>query len=206
MKYDCQDIRTLLEEHIDKQVDQDTPAPATGLLAEHLNECADCRREVEQERELRETFTSLPQLSCPPQVAEFLETVPEHVPEHPETVPHIHTRSEPSRARQEASPRWWSRLGVPSWQPVAFAAAAAIVLLLVTSTPDQHDLTSPGAQYTQAEIETARQQAESTLLYTLGVIHKSEKEVIGGILGEQLPQAIKGSLRKTWERTQGGQG
>lgn len=194
MKSKCQDIRQLLEEHLDR----DPAAAATGDLAAHLSECPDCRHEIAQEVTLRRSFARLPRMACPSPLAARLDSVPDD--QTRVTDPAVPGRSQP------ATRRWWSRIGFPVWQPAALAAATAIVLILVATTIDQPGTDIAGQQYTQAEIETAREQAESTLLYALSVIHRSEKEVIGGILGEQLPQAIKGSLRKTWERTQGGQG
>jgi len=193
MKSRCQDIRQHLEEHLDR----DPAAAATGDLAAHLSECPDCRLEIAQEIALRSSFASLPRVACPSPLAARLDSVPEETRAKEAAIP---VRSQP------AERRWWSRLSFPVWQPAALAAAAAIVLILVATTIDRPGTELADQQFTQTEIQTARQQAESTLLYALGIIHRSEKEVIGGILGEQLPQAIKGSLRKTWERTQGGQG
>lgn len=189
MKHDCSDIEPLLE----RFYDSDLAADDSARLESHLRECHACRLALDQERQLRESFATLPEPPCPDKVTDRIVRGT------------IFQDAETSPGRRSRSATWpifpWSF----GWKSVVVtAAAAAIVLLLWHALPQQDS--APESPYTPEQILVARQQATWSLIYTVQVIDRSRRDALAEVLGEQLPQVIKGSLHKAWEQSLGGQG
>ena len=60
-------------ERIDHVLDGELSPEEEALFRGHLAGCDTCRRELEQERQLRESLAALPELPCPPRVAQRIE-------------------------------------------------------------------------------------------------------------------------------------
>jgi len=185
MKSSCSKICALLESFLDGDLSVEEDAS----VAAHLQTCPGCRAEFESERLLRNSFTSLPELSCP------------------ETTTRLIEKATLSRQTTRVPSYLWQRgIRQLGWRPTAAGVAALAAIFLLLLYPTSHRDPETNGPYTREEILVARQEAKLGLILTFHKIGKSEKEAIGGVLGKRLPQAIRGSLQKVLERSEGGQG
>ena len=215
-------------ERIDHVLDGELSPEEEALFRGHLAGCDICRRELEQERQLRESLATLPELPCPPRVAQRIEAAT-GVASQPGFAPAQGHRS--GRWSGQWSSRWSSR-----WARMAVgltAAAAVLLAVIVYAPPPRQERTAlthadsettlgpsdraddPAAsrytseytsEYTSAEILAARKQAHYSLRLTARIISHSERKVVGSILDERIPAAIRGSLKSAAQLSQGGQG
>jgi anti-sigma-K factor RskA len=193
------------DELLEQYLDGDLALAATADFERHLEDCPACRAEVEREGLLRHAFARLPELSCPPGVAERIE-----------------------RALAAAGPRaprpWWSRLLAPGWRwrtiPAAAAAVAAVVALVllvpradgptapagIAAAPTSGVEAATGREYTDEEIRTAREQARWCLAFTAHLVTDTETETVADVFREKLPRSIRNSLRRAAQVAEGDEG
>ena len=215
-------------ERIDHVLDGGLSPEEEALFRGHLAGCDTCRRELEQERQLRESLAALPELPCPPRVAQRIEAAT-GVASRPGFAPTQGRRS--GRWSERRSSRW-ARMAV------GLTAAAAVLLAVILYAPpprqeravvthaDAETTAGPSdrtddpaasrytseytseytPEYTSAEVFAVRKQAHYSLRLTARIISQSERKVVGGILDERIPAAIRGSLKSAAQLSQGGQG
>jgi anti-sigma factor RsiW len=171
MNGECTGYLDLRERYLDGEL---TPAEF-ARLAEHLRACSACRREVEAEGLLRETFQSLPPLSCPPATREIIAATAA-----PRTGHRAASDRPPWRRR-----RLW--LALPA---AAAMLALAAMLFWPRNTMPPHEM--PISPMPQALV--ARQQAEWSLALTLRLIGEAQRETVADVFGHTVPQAVRSSL------------
>jgi anti-sigma factor RsiW len=188
MKYDCHDLEPLLEAYLDREL----PGEAAVAVTEHLGRCPACSREVESERLLRESLSTLPQFALSATVSQRLVAATDHPAVEP-------VRGERLRPIERAR-GWIWRWG---FAPVVVAALALLLLNVSERDRQTSGLDSP---YSREEILTARQKARYCLALTLRIVNQSEKEAVTEVLGRQLPRTIYETIQRVVTTPEGGRG
>ncbi len=117
MKNSCTEIRSSLKEYLGNKLE-----PEKQKQVElHLNECADCQAELEQEKELLALFENAPSQVCPRELVENLKAIP----------------GDNSIALPVRKVSKWQYAGVKIAAAVAVAALLLIVCWPTTPVPEQ---------------------------------------------------------------------
>jgi len=177
MNRQCQDMQTLL----DRFILDDLSQKELKVLQEHLDQCADCQRVIEGEA-WEKLLLHLPKHRCPEKVIRRVEAF----------------------FQQENRPIKLFRWKMGHWRhaAIAGAAVAAILVLFIIRNPvEERQFTSP--EYTQEEIEQAREAMKWTMVYTAQKIKKSETRVIDEVFIHRLPESVQKSVRKVLPILQG---
>lgn len=179
MKTNCQDIQALLDRFIlDELSDFESK-----ILQEHLDHCAQCQKVIEGEA-WEQHLIHLPKRSCPGRVIRNIETF-------------IH--SDKKKMRTMRLLHWHWRQTV-----IAGLAATAILAVLILH-PIKEPQKTDQPQYTDAEIEQAREAMKWTMVYTAQKMKESESQVIDEVFTKHLPETLQKSVRKVLPVLQGGQ-
>ncbi|HOX26909.1 MAG TPA: zf-HC2 domain-containing protein [Candidatus Krumholzibacteria bacterium] len=179
MKKNCATIELLLAEY----ASGDLADADRALVTRHLAGCAACRDELAREQRLREQLGALPPAVCPPAVTAAIRSA---------------VRAE-TAARAAGRPRRRTRW-IGAGAALGLAAAA---VLLVAVLPERAPR-SPGA-VDVASIDSvtitdhdrdrarARRDVEWALSYTAGIVDRTEKESIAGVLRHLVTAGPSGS-------------
>jgi anti-sigma factor RsiW len=185
MTLGCEQVEPWLAQY----VTGDLPNTSSTQVREHLQQCSSCREELARERLLRDSLAGLPERSCPPPLRQQILAAA--------------TTSPPRNSRRERS-RLWPRLRLGQLIP-ATAVILAAAILLINRQPDPQ-VREPDPVYSAAEIQAARLQAKWSLKMALEIVNQSEREAAAAVFGKQFPQALRKSLRKAIQPSEGGQG
>ncbi len=147
------------------------PSIKNYLLTRHLSRCDECASQVKEDAELACYFNALPRISCPEPVLQRI-------------------RSTIVNQRVKAADR------KPLFTPLRLSLAASAIgaILLVIVLLPRRESESTIQNYSAAEVEKARKQAEWSLALTGKLIRKNEKKVIRETIIEQFPSSIRKAL------------
>ena len=177
MKNECQEIQALL----DRFIQEDLPPGESLRLQKHLDTCVHCQKVIEGEA-WEQLLVRLPKKRCPDRVIRRVETA-------------IHTEKKRLSV---------SRFHLRHWQQTVFAGlavAALVIILVIRPQTREHQMTPP--EYTQEEIEKAREAMRWTMVYTAQKMKKSETKAIDDVFTRHLPRSVQKSIRKVLPILQG---
>ena len=151
------------------------------LLRRHLSECGNCLREFGTERNIIASLRNLPSPACP-------ESVERRIVER--------LGMGRMRDREKAFRKILPR--IPVWEWISAGAAVVVVVVLVVSiTKRPLQTPSVSARYDEEQIRTASKQARWSLSYAIGVIQKTEKNIIRDVLLDKFPESLRNILEKS---------
>jgi anti-sigma factor RsiW len=190
MNQQCRKTRSLFGPYLDG----DLGPRAIRRVDGHLKDCPACRAELQVERQVVETFTTLPELACPERVERK-----------------IMARLAEEPRKSGLFDRLGQLLGSPGWKTVAACAAAFVVLMLFLPLAPESPVgtetalnTSEDGVISHEEAYQARQQARTSLAYVAHLIQNTEKETVNDVLTSKLPKAIRNSLQRVVAVKKGG--
>ncbi len=174
----CTKIQGLLSQYASGELVN----PIREQVGDHLLQCTTCRQELDTELELLETLGSLPLVACPDMVTETILEIIENE----------------ERQHNSTSRYWWLSAST------LVAAGLALILLL----PQDQIKTTPGLQsnqktYSSLEIQSATSEARLALAKVASVINRNEKNAFEQVFGEEIPDAVGGSLLLITKSLQG---
>jgi anti-sigma factor RsiW len=212
MMISCDELTSTLAECLDGAA---SPRRAR-LIEQHLEACPACRREVENERELRAAFALLHRPAMPGRLRDRILAATVASPEGRAT--RLSRRAltlAPWRAAAAAGGGGRRRGG---FSLRAFAAAAAVVVAVVAATwfgPRLLERTSPERRVASApslaaapelSASAARAQAREGLELALRIISRAESATLLEVLGEDVPRAVRSSYERATRQGEGGRG
>jgi hypothetical protein len=205
-----------------------------AIVAEHLAECAACRDELARELRLRELMSELPAAACPDELSAAITAAVDAESSAAESSATENSAAE--RAGEEAaeparlSPRppapvrpgrahsWASTLAAAS----LLAAAVLLVLVLprseprldptvrpeiVIANPTPTPTTAlPGADWSQDDLDQAREEVQWTLAFTAMVIERAEKQTMVDVMRRLQEEAFAGFRERRAPTANGGRG
>lgn len=167
----CQWFRQLFERRLDGALSR---SEQQGL-DEHLQDCSDCRRQLDLEQRIVKGLSSLPVQSCPDAVTQRIEAAVA-ADEQPDS-------GRPSRFRSTGG-----------WSLAALATAAVLVLTVLSLRNSSQDGSAlVHRSYSYEDALKARSQARASLVFTAQVIQKTERNAIGETLSRSLAVPLKGA-------------
>ena len=176
MKTTCKETQALL----DRFIFDDLSAYELSQLQEHLDSCAQCQRVLEDEP-WEKLLMHLPAQSCP-------ERVVRQVISGIRKGPH---------KRESRMIRW-------HWKQMVLASAAvAVTVAILIHRPDSYQQKVAEKEYSQEEIEQAREVMKWTMVYTAQKMKQSENRAIDEVFTDYLPKSVQKSIRKLLPILQG---
>jgi hypothetical protein len=166
---------------LDRFILDDLSQHESKRLQDHLDQCADCQRVIEGEA-WEKLLLELPGRRCPERVIRRVESFVLQQKKHVRD----------------------SRRHIHYWRQSVFAGAAVaavLIFLIVRHPPEAPRSASP--EYTQEEIEQAREAMKWTMVYTAQKIKQSETRVIDEVFTHHLPETVQKSVRKVLPILQG---
>jgi hypothetical protein len=178
MKISCNEAQALLERFIQEELSPDD----AGLLETHLGECATCQQVLEGETWER-FLKDLPVHHCPDRINKKIEAFIE---------------TETQKARQPRLIHW-------HWRQTVFAglAAAAMIVIFVIHSERSSPPVMQQTQYSEEDIEKAREVMKWTMVYTAQRMQQSKTKVIDDVFTKHLPGSVQKSIRKALPILQG---
>ena len=174
----CTKIQGLLSQYASGEL----AIPVGEQVGDHLLQCTTCQQELDTELELLGALGSLPLVTCPEMVTEnILEVIENEEMQH------------------NSTSRYW-------WLSASSLVAAGLALILLL--PQDQLKTTPGVQdtqntYSSLEIQSATSEARLVLAKVASVINRNEKNAFEQVFGEEIPDAVGGSLLLITKSLQG---
>lgn len=147
----------------------------TGQVETHLMQCQACRLEFEGELELMVGLGGLPMVACPEQVTTAIF-------------------DEIDQEKQQAR---WSKPWLLGTSTLVAASLALFLLFPQSPVPVSE------SDYTRAEIRNATRDAHYALAKVAAVINHNESNAFEQVFGQEIPDAVGGSLRLLTKNLQG---
>jgi membrane-associated HD superfamily phosphohydrolase len=176
MKSTCKEAQVLL----DRFLSEDLPANELNQLQAHLDSCAQCQRVLEDEPWER-LLMNLPRQTCPNRVVHEV----------------ISSIRKDSHKRESWLIRW-------HWKQMILASAAvAVTIAILINRPGSYQQKTAKREYSEEEIEQAREVMKWTMVYTAQKMKQSENKAIDQVFSDCLPQSVQKSIRKVLPILQG---
>jgi predicted anti-sigma-YlaC factor YlaD len=176
MNAPCEDIRTLFESFLDGGLSKRERI----RVKKHLKACPACRSELEREREVVDLLSALPEVKCPEGIVQKIEE---------ETFGREKKKSHIKRWVFGGQRLRWGTLSV------GVAVVAVIILLVVQPLGDRNQTNQ--VQYSQEEVEKAKDEAKWSLAYLARVVSETERNVVEDVLLKDVPSTVRKSIQKT---------
>ena len=183
MKERCSEVSSLLEDFLDGTL----PDKQEVEVRKHLSECSACRLEMETAREVIQTLSTLPEIRCSEHTRRIIEE---------------------TTLRKEARPSILERMRFPGelpfWKTASLAVAAAAVICLLLFHPFAARQRQTPPRYTNQEALEARAVARQGLVRVAGVISRTERKAVSGLLRKDLPDTVRRTIRNATPFRKGG--
>jgi predicted anti-sigma-YlaC factor YlaD len=176
MKSTCEEAQALLERFLS----EDLPANELNRLQAHLDRCAQCQRVLEDEP-WEQLLMNLPRQTCPKRVVQKV----------------ISGIRKESSKKEPRLVRWHWR------QMVLASAAVAVTIAILINRPGLYQQKTAKQEYSEEEIEQAREVMKWTMVYTAQKMKQSENQAIDKVFSDCLPQSVQKSIRKVLPILQG---
>ncbi|MBN1779832.1 zf-HC2 domain-containing protein [bacterium] len=170
MNETCKTSQVLL----DRFLTDELSSQELKILEIHLESCAHCQQVIEGEP-FEKSLKNLPPLKCPDRVIRQVQAA---------------IQKEKAKARHTHMLKWHWR------QTVMAGLVAAATVVVLTLFPDRSIHEEKPAQYTEEEIEQAREVMKWTMAYTAQKMKRSETKVIDDVFTSHLPKSVQKSVRK----------
>jgi anti-sigma factor (TIGR02949 family) len=166
-------------DEIEAYLDGDLTADAAAALERHLDSCPQCTEELAWARRVRRELRALPPLACPPEVTERVMAEVHSDGEAAGTVTPFRRPGSP------ATSRW----------PLRFAAAAAVLLAILTGTVLLRPIT-PETQYTAAELAQAEEDARLALAVLSAIQRRAGDKIRQDVLVKRVVEPPQAALSR----------
>lgn len=176
MNAPCEDFRMLFEPFLDGGLSKRERI----RVKKHLKACPACRSELDREREVVDLLSALPEAKCPENVVRKIEE---------ETFGREKKKSYIKRWVFGGQRFRWGTLSV------GVAVVAVIILLVVQPLGDRSQ--PDRVQYSQEEVQKAKDEAKWSLAYLAKVVGETERNVVEDVLLKDVPSTLRKSIRKT---------
>ena len=177
----CEDMQSLFDLYMNGGLSR----KQRTILEDHLASCDECRHALAGERDIAEALRTLPLVECPDRVVERIER---------SLFPMAEVHRKPSGRRRHGFQ--WATVSV------GLAAAAVAVLMLVEPLGEKAELAQE--EFTEEQIQEARQKAKWSLSYIADVMNQKEKEVIENVFLKDLPTNVRKSIKHSIPIFKGG--
>ena len=174
----CQKIHSLISQYATGEL-VDSVREEVG---EHLQQCNDCRQELDTELELLTSLGNLPLVPCPDQVTENILEVIQN-----------------EEDRQSSNSQNW----VWGISTLMAAVLALIILLPQSELGSNAENQNSNQTYTTLEIQSATSEARLALAKVASVINRNENNAFKQVFGQEIPGAVGGSLLHITKNLQG---
>lgn len=177
----CEDMQSLFDLYMNGGLSR----KQRTILEDHLASCDECRHALAGERDIAEALRTLPLVECPDRVVERIER---------SVFPLAEVHREPTQRRWHGFQ--WATVSV------GLAAAAVAVFMLLGPMGDRVDIAQE--EFTEEQIQDARQKAKWSLSYIADVMNQKEKEVIENVFLKDLPTNVRKSIKHSIPILKGG--
>lgn len=168
----CHDIEPLMDNFFEGCLDR----KERSRFYSHLKTCRICRTAFEKEKEIVRQLRSLPVYECP----DFIESIIKASTIH---------RTETLSPKEKRSINWSF-----IWKPVTAGVLAVAVILVFVFKPDASVQEPVPVEYTQEEIEKAREQAKYSLALVANTLKQEQEQAVKDVVFKDVSQTIKRSI------------
>lgn len=175
MQLTCHEIRMMFEDYITDELCHSDRKD----FQDHLDQCDNCRIELEKEQKIIQCLIKLPEFRCPEKV----------------------TRSILERTvlteRRKFNLSLKNLESIINWRSASISFAVLGIIAILVFSPFKENTIPMQTHYTADEIQKARQQIKWSLTYTAQKLQKTENKAIEEVIIQNIPKTIRDAIKNT---------